>query len=93
METVFYLIAKVIDVTLGAVLLAMLARTVLSLILREGAEDNKLYIFAFVVSEPFVTPFRFILFKLNIGQDLPIDLSFTFAYIGIFLIRMILPAV
>ena len=93
MELVFYFIAKIIDLTLGAVSLAMLVRAILPLILREGAEDNKLYIFAFVVSEPFVTPFRFILYKLNIGQDLPIDLSFFAAYMGIMLIRMFLPVI
>lgn len=93
MEFIFYFIAKIVDLTLGAVSLAMMARAILPIILREGVEDSKLYTFAFVVSEPFVTPFRFILYKLNIGQDTPIDLSFMVAYVGIMLIRMLLPAI
>lgn len=88
-----YVIAKTIDVALSAVSVAMLIRAFLPLIMRERVTDSKLYLFVVVVSEPFVLPFRFILYKLNIGQNTPIDLSFTVAYIALMLIRLFLPVI
>ena len=93
MEAALYIIAKTIDVLLSAVSIAMLIRAFLPLIMREKTEESRLYLFVLVVTEPFVLPFRLLLYKLNIGQNIPIDLSFTVAYIALMLIRLFLPAI
>jgi len=91
MELILYFVAKLVDLTLAAVSLAMLLRVIIPLV--TDAESNRLYFFCTVISEPFVIPFRFIMVKLNVGQDSPIDLSFMFAYFAISLIRMFLPVI
>ena len=91
MSTFIYLLAKTVDVLLGAVAIGMLVRMILPLF--TDAESNKLYALSVYITEPFVIPFRFILWKLNIGQNLPIDLSFTVSYMALVLIRMLLPII
>ena len=91
MELLLYIIAKLVDLTLGAVSAAMLLRVIIPLV--TDAENNRLYAFCTVISEPFVIPFRYILVKLNVGQDSPIDMSFTLAYFAIALLRMFLPVI
>ena len=90
MELIFFLLAKVISITLGLVSWAMIARMILPIF---TGEEGKIYAFCYAVTEPFVIPFRYIMVKLNIGQDLPIDLSFTFAYFAIALIQLFLPVI
>ena len=91
MNTFIYLLAKSVDILLGAVAFAMIVRMLLPLF--TDAENNKLYIFCVYISEPFIVPFRFLLWKLNIGQNLPIDLSFTVAYMALVIIRLFLPVI
>lgn len=91
MNTFIYLLAKSVDILLGAVSFAMIVRMIMPLF--TDAENNKLYVFCVYISEPFVLPFRFLLWKLNIGQDLPVDLSFTVSYMVLVFVRLFLPAI
>ncbi len=91
MSTFLYILAKSVDVLLGAVTLGMIIRMLLPLF--TDAEGNKIYAFAVYITEPFIVPFRFLLWKLNIGQNLPIDLSFTVSYMALIFIRMLLPII
>ena len=77
METVFFIIAKTISIILDIAYFGMLARMLLPLLI--NVEESRLYAIAFAVTEPFVAPVRFIMFKLNIGQNSPVDWSFFVA--------------
>ena len=91
METVFFIIAKTISIILDIAYFGMLARMLLPLFL--NVEESRLYAIAFAVTEPFVAPVRFIMFKLNIGQNSPVDWSFFVASLLIYVLKMLLPAI
>ena len=87
---ILYLIAKVIDVLLGVIYFAMFLRVILSIFV---GPENKLVLLCVLITEPFVAPFRLLLAKLNIAQDIPIDISFMVAYLALFLVRLLLPII
>lgn len=66
---------------------AMLIRAVLNLFF-EG--DNKLTSFLFVLTEPIILPVRKLFHKMNWFQDTPIDVAFTFGFIFLMLIELLL---
>ena len=80
-----------ISITLTVLLWAMLLRAILPFFV--NPEENKFYFFLLVITEPFVLPVRAILEKFGVGQNSPIDISFTVAYLFYWLIQMILPAI
>jgi hypothetical protein len=45
------------------------------------------------VTEPFIIPVRALLFRLNIGQDSPIDWAFSLTYILIYIVQLFLPVI
>ena len=69
----------------------MLVRMIIPLF--TNPENNRLYILACCISEPFVAPVRFIMYKLNIGQNSPIDWSFFVTYMLIWVLELLLPAI
>jgi len=83
------IIAGIVAVVLDAVTLCMILRMIVSLLMPE--EDGKFSTFLAFVTEPFIIPVRFILSKLNILQDSPIDWSFTIAYLVLVTVRFMLP--
>ncbi len=91
METLLIICAKLIGITLDAVTLAMMVRMLMPLVL--NTDGSRVFTFVTLVTEPFIIPVRFLLFKLNILQDSPIDWSFTLSYLLIVLIRMFLPVI
>lgn len=91
MEVLFYILAKVVEIFLSVISLAMLLRVVLQFFV--DVEENRLFAVCLVVSETFVMPFRMIMAKFNIGQDTPIDLPFMVAYIALAAITMFLPII
>ena len=91
MEAVFQFFAIFISVLLDAVSLAMLARMIMSLIFHD--ESGKFSMFLICVTEPFIIPVRFILAKMNVLQNSPIDWSFTIAYLVLMLVRLFLPVI
>ena len=80
-----------VSIGLTLLLWAMFLRALIPLFTR--GQENKFTFFLFVITEPFVIPVRFIMEKLGIGQNTPIDLSFTVAYLFYWIMQMILPAV
>ena len=90
-EVFLHFFASLIAVILNVVSLAMMARMIISLIF--GHEDSRIATFLVCVTEPFIMPVRFIMAKLNVLQNSPIDWSFTFAYLLIIFLRFVLPAV
>ena len=91
METVFYILAKAVEIFLSLISIAMLLRVLLQFFV--DVEQNKIYALCVYVSEPFVLPFRVIMAKFNIGQNTPLDLPFMVAYIALAGISMFLPVI
>jgi uncharacterized protein YggT (Ycf19 family) len=56
-------------------------------------EGSRVGAFVTVVTEPFIIPVRAVLYRLNIGQDSPIDWAFSLTYILIYIVRLFLPVV
>ena len=81
-------VKNIVVVLLTAVQFAMLVRAILSWF---PLNSNKLVDFINAVTEPFVLPMRLLFEKLNLFQNLPIDISFLSSYILISIILMILP--
>ena len=84
-------IATVISILLDLVMTTMMIRVLLSFFI--DGEGNSFFAFIFFVTEIFVTPVRFILAKLHLFEDTPIDIAFTLAYILLALTRMMLPVI
>ena len=76
---------------LGVTYYAMLARVFLPFFV--NPEESKIYALCAVLTEPVIIPFRFVMMKLNILQDTPIDWSFFIATIGLTILRSLLPAI
>ena len=96
METVLYIIAKVISLMLSAISLAMFSRVMMQLIAMITSRDiegNKFFIFCYTVTEIFVTPFRYLCERLNLFQGTPIDAPFLIAYITVSLLQSFLPII
>ena len=91
MIEVLFIIAKTISMILGIVSIAMMIRALLPIF--TDVSDNRLFLLACTISEPFVAPVRAIMVKLNIGQSSPIDWSFSIAYMIIILLRLFLPVI
>ena len=91
METVLLIFAKTVSVMLDAVYLAMLVRMILPFFV--NPEDNRIYALAVLITEPVILPVRFLMVKLNIGQNSPIDWSFFVTAILLSVLGSILPAI
>lgn len=66
---------------------AMFFRAIMSWFVRD---DNKIYGFLVMLTEPIVAPIRRLLSRSSVGQGLPIDLSFIITYILLGLLSAIL---
>ncbi len=82
--------AKLILLIIDCATYAMLGRMLLPFFV--NPEESILYSIAFSISEPFITPTRFVLVKLNAFQKTPIDMAFFISYLIINLLRTFLPA-
>ena len=91
METVLIIFAKTVSVMLDAVYLAMLVRMILPFFV--NPEENRIYALTVLITEPVILPVRFLMVKLNIGQNSPIDWSFFVTAILLSVLGSILPAI
>ena len=91
MEIIFYILAKVVQIFLSVISLAMLLRVLLQFFV--DITTNKLYALCVAVSEPFILPFRLLFAKLNILQDSPLDVPFLVTYIALSLVAGFLPLI
>jgi uncharacterized protein YggT (Ycf19 family) len=87
----FYLIAKLISIWLSAVLWSMLGRVILQFFL--NPEESRIILFLTCISEPFIMPFRAILAKFNLFQNIPLDMPFILAYIVYSTVQVMLPII
>ena len=91
MITALYIIAKVTEIILGAVSFAMVLRMLMPIFV--DVEDSRVFAFCCYISEPLVIPVRLLMFKLNIGQDSPIDWAFCMTYFLLYLVQIMLPVI
>jgi uncharacterized protein YggT (Ycf19 family) len=82
------IVKNVVIISLTFVEFAMLVRAVLSWF---PLDTNKFTEFLFAITEPFIQPIRALFVKMIWFQDMPIDMSFLFAYILISAVLIILP--
>lgn len=68
--------------------LAMLLRAILGWFFIGG--EGKFMRFLYTLTEPVVLPFRKLFYKLNWFQDTPIDIAFTFSWLFLYLIELVL---
>ena len=91
MIEILYIIAKTISVILNVVSFCMLIRMILPWFV--DPMESRIYEIVCIITEPFVFPVRAFMVKFNIGQDSPIDWAFSIAYILIWLLSNLLPAI
>lgn len=91
MEALLYIFAKCMEILLDFTMLCMMIRALLPIFM--DVEENRFFTFAVVVTEPFIIPVRFIFYKLNIGQESPIDWSFFATYLILSITTMLLPII
>lgn len=86
---ILQIFSGIVSVVIDAVTLCMIVRMIVSLLVPD--ESGRLGMFLAFVTEPFIIPVRFILSRLNLLQDSPIDWSFTISYLLLVTIRFMLP--
>ena len=91
MEEILLILARTVQLYIGIVVIAMAVRMLMPLLL--DVEESRIFFIAGLITEPVIIPVRFVMMKLNIGQDSPIDWAFFATYMLLLLIRMMLPAV
>ena len=91
MENVFFIIAKVVQIYLSVASYSMLGRVILQFFV--NIEESRLYVLLCCLSEPVIMPFRFVMAKLNIGQNIPLDMPFMAACLGLSLLQLFLPII
>ena len=85
-----YTVSASVQIFLNVLLYAMFFRAILSWFL---SPESPILGFLMIITEPFILPFRFILVKLNLLQDSPIDFSSLVAYLVIMLVSYALPTI
>ena len=68
--------------------LAMLLRAILGWFFVDG--EGKLMRFLYTLTEPVVLPFRKLFHKLNWFQDMPIDMAFTFSWLFLYAVELVI---
>ncbi|MBR2908278.1 MAG: YggT family protein [Clostridia bacterium] len=86
MDLMLYIIQITVIAILDVLELAFFARAILSWL---PLDENAVTEVLFRITEPFIMPFRLLFRKLNLFQQLPIDMGFLFAVLAIGLLRFI----
>ncbi|MBQ4140385.1 MAG: YggT family protein [Clostridia bacterium] len=74
MELFLVLTVNFVDLILGAVLVAMLVRAVLSIFMM--GEESRFAMLLYYFTEPFILPVRKLLERFGLFQGTPLDVSF-----------------
>lgn len=91
MELFLVLTVNFVDLILGAVLIAMLVRAVLSIFMM--GEESKFSMLLYYFTEPFILPVRKILERLGLFQGTPFDVSFFMTTLLLGMIQAILGSI
>lgn len=90
LETCVYMLATSVQIFLSVLLFLMFLRAILSWFV---SPESGILLFLNTVTEPFVAPVRYLMVKLNLLQDSPMDFSFMIAYLLIWMISLLLPPI
>ncbi|MBQ8409212.1 MAG: YggT family protein [Clostridia bacterium] len=82
-----YVLIRFAIVFIDAIVLAMSIRAILGWFFEP---EGKLIHFLFVLTEPAIMPLRKLFAKMNWFQGSPIDMSYIFTYVALFLIQLFL---
>lgn len=82
-----YILVQFVLVFIEVLSIAMFIRVILSWFTDGSGKFSQ---FLYVLTEPAVMPMRLILAKLNWFQNTPIDFSFTFTFLALFVIETLL---
>lgn len=85
-----YVLVNFVMIFIEIISFAMMLRAILSWFVES---DGVFVRFLYVITEPAIMPIRKLFYKMNWFQDVPIDLSFTFTFIALFLIETVLRSV
>lgn len=91
MQEIFFIFAKTVSIVIDVVSIAMLVQVILQFFV--DTTQNRIYILACFITEPFIAPVRLIMARLNILQDSPIDWAFFVTSVLLALIGSILPPI
>ncbi|MBQ7357683.1 MAG: YggT family protein [Clostridia bacterium] len=86
-EPIYVLVVFVLRF-LDVLSLAMLLRAILGWFFVDG--EGKLMRFLYTLTEPVVLPFRKLFHKLNWFQDMPIDMAFTFSWLFLYAVELVI---
>lgn len=84
-----YVLVNFVLIFIEVLSLAMLIRAILSWFTDGSGGFSR---FLYVLTEPAIMPIRKLLVKMNWFQNSPIDFSFTFTYLALMLIQILLMA-
>lgn len=76
------------DAFLSIILFAMLARAIMSFLFM--GEENKLSLFLYSITEPFILPFRALFAKFGWFQGMPLDAAFFFSTVFLSMLQVCL---
>ncbi len=91
MKLFLVLTVNFVDLVLGAVLIAMMIRAILSLVLM--GEENGFSVLLYYFTEPFILPVRKILERLGLFQGTPFDVSFFLTTVLLGMIQSLLAVI
>ena len=84
-----YILVNFVLIFIEVISFAMLIRAIMSWF-TDGS--GRFAQFLYVLTEPAIMPIRKLFVKMNWFQDSPIDFSFTFTYLALMLVQILLQA-
>ena len=87
-QYITYVVVTLVRTLLYALEIAMFLRALLSWFPID--EESRLMSFLYTITEPVIPPIRALLYRLNLFQNSPLDVSFFITYVIIALLSMLL---
>ncbi len=91
MYQLLYILTDTVNIVLEAMALLILARVVLTILMFD--EDSKIVGFIYMLTEPILIPFRILCDKIELFNNIPVDMSLIMASLAILIIQLLLPTV
>lgn len=93
LKSVLYILCVSVELFISFLLFAMLIRSLLTVFSGGEDGDGSFSRFLVAVTEPFIQPMRWLLMRFNILQDSPVDFSFTFTFLILWMLTLFLPGI
>lgn len=86
LEDIIFVVSSILQYALTAIQLAMFLRMIFSWF---PMEPNNFTELLYTITEPIVYPFRALFARLNLFQNLPIDVAFTAAWFFLMILNFL----